>query len=480
MRNTLLYFLGYISIFIGVSLLIPAIVSYYFNEPYTILFTALGTAVIVTGWIFRHLFKKPDSIGFKAIILTVVFGWIFTTFIGSLPYLMSGAIQSPVDAFFESMSGFTTTGATILNNIEALPYSILFWRSLTHWIGGMGIILLIITILPSFGIQGMQLFQAEVSGGSINKKVYPRIKKTAMLLWAIYISITIAEIILLFAGGLNLYDAAIHTFGTVATGGFSSKNASIGFYDNLYVQYVIITFMFLSGINFILYCRFILGERIALFKNTEAKFYTLIILVFTGIITFDLWGKVYHGFEQAFRYALFHVTSIITTTGYITADFDSWPSLAKMLLFVAMFIGACAGSTGSSIKVIRVYVVLKTVFIEMLRMVHPTAFKNVYVDNEVVNHKVVRNIVRFFVLYLLIFVLGSVIMSSFGLDIVSAMSATAATLGNVGPGLGLVGAVESYAFLPAAAKMILSVLMLIGRLEIFTVILLFSRAFWES
>jgi trk system potassium uptake protein TrkH len=480
MRNTILCFLGYVFVFIGISLLIPSIVSYYFNEPYTSLFIALGITISVVGLVFRHLFKKSDSIGFKVIILTIVFAWLLTTFIGSLPYLMSGVIQSPVDAFFESMSGFTTTGATVLTDIEALPYSILFWRSLTNWIGGMGIILLVITVLPSLGTQGMQLFQAEVSGGSINQKISPRIKKTAMLLWAIYISITVAEIILLLFGGLSLYDAAIHTFGTVATGGFSSKNDSIGFYDNLYVQYVIIIFMFLSGINFILYCRFILGDRIALFKNTEVRFYTLIILIFTGIITFDLWGKVYQGLEQAFRNALFHVTSIITTTGFITADFDNWPHLTKILLFIAMFIGASAGSTGSSIKVIRIYVVLKATVIEIFRSLHPAAVKTINVDGEIIPPETIRKMIRFFVVYVLIFALGSVIMSFFNLDMVSAMSATAATLGNVGPGLGLVGAVESYAFLPAAAKIILSILMLIGRLEIFTVIFLFSHAFWKS
>ena len=480
MKNSLLYFLGHILTFIGISLFIPSIVSYYFNEPYTSLFIILSISVIVVGLVFKYLFKKSETVSFKTIILTVVFGWLLTAFIGSLPYLMSGTIQSPTDAFFESMSGFTTTGATILTDIEALPYSILFWRSLTHWLGGMGIILLVITILPSFGIQGMQLFQAEVSGGSINKKISPRIKKTAMLLWIIYLSITIIEIVLLLFGGLSLYDAAIHTFGTVATGGFSSKNASIGFYDNLYVQYVVIIFMFLSGINFILYCRFVLGEKLALFKNIEVRFYTLIVLIFTGIITFNLWGKVYQGLEQAFRNALFHVTSIITTTGFITADFDNWPNLARMLLFITMFIGACAGSTGSSIKVIRIYVVLKTSVIEILRSIHPGVVKNVYVEDDAIPHPTVRKIIRFFIIYLLIFALGSVIMSFFDLDMVSAMSATAATLGNVGPGLGLVGATESYAFLPAAAKIVLSILMLIGRLEIFTVILLFSRAFWES
>ncbi|MFH0867727.1 MAG: TrkH family potassium uptake protein, partial [Candidatus Woesearchaeota archaeon] len=464
MKNTLLYFLGYVLTLIGISLFIPSIVSFYFNEPYTNLFITLGIIVSIVGLVLKHFFKKSDKASFKIIILTVVFGWILITTIGSLPYLMSGVVQNPADAFFESMSGFTTTGATILTDIEAVPYSVLFWRSLTHWIGGMGIILLIITILPSFGVQGAQLFQAEVSGGSINKKISPRIRKTAVLLWATYITITLVEIALLMFGGLSLYDAAIHSFGTVATGGFSSKNASIGFYGSPYVQYVIIVFMFLSGLNFILYCRFILGDRTALFKNTEARFYTLIILIFTGIITFDLWGKAYHTLEQAFRASLFQVTSIITTTGYITADFDKWSSLAKMLLFIAMFIGGCAGSTGSSIKVIRVYITLKTVFIELLRVVHPSAFKNVYIDGEMVNHKVIRNIVRFVVLYLVVFAIGSVVMSSFGLDMVSSMSAAAATLGNVGPGLGLVGAVETYAFLPAAAKVILSLLMLIGRL----------------
>lgn len=479
MRNTILYFLGYVSIFIGISLLIPSIISYYFKEPYTLLFVVLGASVSIIGIILKLSFKKSENIDFKVLVLTTALAWLLMTVIGSLPYLLSGAIKNPVDAFFESMAGFTTTGATILIDVEILPYSILFWRSLTHWIGGMGIILLIIAIIPSFGIQGMQLFQAEISGGSIHKKISPRIKKIAILLWAAYLLLTISEIVFLMFGGINLYDATVHSFSTVATGGFSSKNASIGFYSP-YVQYVIILFMFLSGINFILYCRFLLGDRLALFRNTEARFYTSVILLITGIITFNLWGKFYQSFEDAFRNALFQVTSIITTTGFTTSDFDTWPNLSKILLFFLMFVGGCAGSTTGSIKSIRVYVVLKSAINEIFRTLHPAAVKNTYIDGEAIPYETVRKMIRFFTIYLLIFVAGSIVMSSFNLDMVTAMSATATTLGNVGPGLGLVGAIEPYTFLPATAKIILSFFMLIGRLEIFTIILFFSRDFWES
>lgn len=479
MRNTILHILGYVLIFIGIALLIPVAVSYFYHEDAS-LFIILGMSVIITGLAIRHIFKREDSINFKTIILIVILGWIVTTCIGSLPYIFSGSIENPVDAFFESMSGFTTTGATILTDIEALPYSLLFWRSFTHWLGGMGIILLVIAILPSFGIQGMRLFQAEVSGGSINQKISPRIKKVAVTLWTVYLVLTGMEILLLMLGGLNLFDASVHTFGTVATGGFSSKNTSIGFYDSIYIQYVIIAFMFLAGINFILYCRFILGDRTAIAKNKEVWVYAGIILLFSAIITFDLWGKVYQGFEQAFRYALFHATSIVTTTGYIIADFDAWPSLAKMILFIGMFIGGCAGSTGSSVKVVRIYILVKSAFIGFFRAIHPSAVKNIYMEKEIIPHETIRKVMTFFVVYLFIFFVGSAIMSFFKLDMISAMSATAATLGNVGPGFGLIGATEPYTFLPSLAKIILSFFMLLGRLEIFTLFFIFTPAFWKS
>ena len=479
MKNALLYFLGYISVFIGASLLIPALVSYHYSEPYTYSFIILGLSVSIIGALVRHFFKRKGFLDFKTVILTVASSWLLTVFLGTLPYLMTGVIKSPIDAFFESMSGFTTTGATILPEITSLPYSILFWRSLTHWIGGMGIILMVIAILPSFG-PGMYLFQAEVSGGSINKKISPRIRKTAVLLWAVYIFLTVSEIGLLMLAGLNLYDAAIHTFGTVATGGFSSKNESIGFYDNIYVHYIIILFMFLSGVNFILYCRFILGERKVFFKNTELKFYSMAILIFTAIIAFSLYKKVYPGLEETIRHSLFQVTSIITTTGYITADFDAWPGLAKMLLLLAMFIGGCAGSTGGAMKPIRIYVSLKSAITEVFRTLHPAAVKNIYVDKEPLSIEVIRKITRFFIAYILIFALGSVALSFFNLDMISAMSAAATNLGNVGPGLGLAGATEPYTLFHPAAKLILSALMLIGRLEIFAIVMLFSRSFWRE
>jgi len=479
MKNTIFHIFSYILIFLGIALLLPAIVSYFYNEPYVSLFLSLGIASIFVGLMFKLMFKR-GNLNFKTIILTVVFSWLLTAVIGALPYYLSGYIGNVVDAFFESMSGFTTTGATILTDIEVLPKSLLFWRSFTHWLGAMGIIMLVITILPSFGVKGMQLFQAEVSGGSINRKISPRIKKTAMILWMVYLILTFLEITLLLIGGMTLFDATVHTFGTIATGGFSSKNASIGFFESPFIQYVIVAFMFLSGINFILYCRFILGDRIAIFRNKEAKVYALIILVLTAVITFDLWGKVYSGFEEAFRYAIFQVTSIVTTTGYITADFDTWPNLAKMVLFVAMFIGGCAGSTGSSVKVVRIYVMIKYAFIELFKSIHPYALRNIYLEKDAVPYETVRKIIGFVIVYLLIFFIGSVIMSFFNLDMMTSISATAATLGNVGPGFSLVGATEPYTFLHPAAKLILTFFMLLGRLEIFTLFIIFTPAFWKK
>ncbi len=464
----------------GLFVMLPAVVSHAFHEPFSMLFVGIGSSVVLTGVLLASIFKKNETLNFKFVIIIVVLCWLLTVVIGAIPYLASGTISSPVDAVFESISGFTTTGATILDDIESVSKSVLFWRSLTHWIGGLGIILVIIAVLPSFGGQAMQLFQTEVSGGAINQKISPRIKKTAMLLVMVYTSITIAEIILLSLGGMNLYESVVHTFGTVAGGGFSVKNASIGYYHSPYIHYVVILFMILSAINFILYCRFVLGDRRVFFRNEEFKFYIFLILLFTTIVTFNIWGKVFTSFEQAFRSALFHVTSVMTTTGYITTDFDLWPSLSKMILFVAMFVGGCVGSTGSAIKVVRVYVLLKSVWLEVIRTIHPTIIKSISIENEVIPHKTVRKIIRFATIYVLVFVIGSVIMSSFNLDMVSAMTATATTLGNVGPGMNLVGATESYSFLPSAAKIVLSFLMMLGRLEIFTLIIIFYPEFWRS
>ncbi len=480
MRNTILNILAAILVSLGISMLIPAAVSHYYHEPFTNMFLDISAVICSAGFIILLLFRRTETLRFKYIILTVVLGWLMTSLIGAVPYLISGTIHNPVDAVFESVSGFTTTGATIITDIEAMPKSILFWRSLTHWMGGMGIILLIIAILPSFGQQAMRLFQTEVSGGNINKRISPRIKKTAMFLLTVYFLLTALEIVLLLAGGMNLYESTIHSFGTVSTGGFSSKNASIGYYTSSYIQYVIILFMFLSGVNFILYCRFILGDKKVFLKNKEFKFYVILILLFTIAVTADVWGKIYHDLGTAFRMALFQVTSIMTTTGFTTADFDFWPNFSKMLLLIAMLIGGCVGSTSGAIKNLRVYVLLKSVWIEMLRVIHPNIVKNISIEDEIIPHNTVRNMIRFAMLYLIVFAAGSVIMSFFNLDMVSAISATATTLGGVGPGLGLVGAAEPYTILPAAAKIMLSLFMIIGRLEIFAFAVLFIPEFWKS
>lgn len=459
---------------------IPGIVSFFHGESLTGLFMIIGFLVLIIGITLNIFFKKDRILTFKYVVITVLFGWLLISVIGALPYLISGYIPSFVDALFESISGFTTTGATILTNIEALPISLLFWRSLTHWLGGIGIILLIIAVLPSFGLQGTQLFQAEVSGGTINKRIQPRIKDTALLLLGIYTTLTVLEIVLLMIGGLNFIEATIHSFGTLATGGFSSYSSSIGHFASPFVHYVIILFMILAGANFILYCRFVLGQRGHFLKNEEFRLYLIIILIFTFVITRDLWGKVFFSFEEAFRMALFHVVSVMTTTGFVIVDFDLWPNVSKMFLFTLMFVGGCVGSTGSSIKVMRIYVLLKSVGVELLRIIHPMIVKNITIEDEVVPHKTVRKIVRFIMIYVFIFMLGSMIMSFFGLDMVSALSSTAATLGNVGPGFGLVGATESFAFLPPLAKIFLSFFMLLGRLELFTILVLLIPAFWKN
>jgi len=479
-KNSVIKLLSSVLICIGLFLHLPAFVSYHYHEPHTFLFIFLGACTLIAGVVIASVFKRSDSLDFKFIILTIVLGWLLTVLIGALPYVLSGAVTGPVDALFESTSGFTTTGATILTDIESMPLSILFWRSITHWLGGIGIIIIIIAFLPSFGTQSMQLFLTEVSGGPINQKISPRVKKTALLLLAVYLSLTILQTIVLCFGGMGLYESLVHSLSTISTGGFSSRNASIGHYSSAFIQYTVIFFMFLSGINFIFYCRFILGDRAAFVKNKEFRLYSVLLVLLTLIVTFDIWGKVYHSFESALRAALFQVTSIMTTTGFITADFDLWPNVSRNLLFFVMFTGGCVGSTTGSIKMVRVYVLLKTVWIELLRVVHPSIVKNISVEGDRIPHVIVRRIIRFICIYILTFCIGSTVMSFFGLDMVSAMSSTTATLGNIGPGMGLVGASESYFFLPPLAKLFLSFLMLLGRLEIITVIITFTQFFWKS
>ncbi len=471
--------LGLLLIFLSLSMLTSLPFSFYYgeNDFQAILISA---AITLSAGLLTLINKqKKEELRPKEGFAIVALGWTIIAAFGALPFVISGYIPSYTDAFFETVSGFTTTGASILNNIEALPHGLLFWRSMTHWIGGMGIIVLSLAILPFLGVGGMQLFKAE-SPGPVVDKLSPRIAETAKILWGVYILMTFTETILLIFGGMNLFDALCHSFATMATGGFSTKNASVGAYNSSYIDFVIIVFMIAAGSNFALHYRILKGNFKEVLSNSEFKFYLSIIFLSTIIIMIETLKNHYQNIFDAFRYVLFQVSSIMTTTGFVTYDFEKWSIATHMILLVLMFIGGCAGSTGGGIKVIRVYVLLKFVYTEILKLLHPQAVIPVKVGALTVDKKIIANISGFFILYILITVLGVVIMAFLGLDYPTAFGAVAATINNVGPGIGLVGPTENYAHIHSAGKWVLSFLMLFGRLEMYTFVVLFAPGFWKK
>ncbi len=429
---------------------------------------------------FAYLISKgvEKDLGKREGYIIVSFIWVIFSIFGCLPYLFSGAIPSVTDAFFETMSGFTTTGSSVLNNIEELPHGILFWRSLTQWMGGMGIIVMFLAILPTLGIGGRELFVAEVPGPAPDK-LTPRIKETARNLWGLYMLFTLIETIMLYFGGMNFFDAVNHSLTTMATGGYSTKQASVGFFTSPYLQYVIIFFMFVAGTNFTLSYAFITGKMTKVYKDEEFRFYTIVVFLFSIMIALGLFAAGNIAGEQAFRDSLFTVVSIITTTGYATADYLLWTPFLGMLIFVLFFVGGSAGSTGGGVKVVRILLLFKNSFYELKRLVHPNAVIPIRYNRHVVDQRTVTNILAFFVFYILIFMISSILMSLWTADIYSAFSAVATTLGNIGPGFGEIGPMENFHDLPDLAKWFLSFLMLLGRLELFTVLILFSPSFWK-
>lgn len=440
---------------------------------YSFLITFASASFLTIGS-FR---KKPDLRKREGYIIVSLVWVVFSAF-GSLPYIFSNAIPSPSNAFFETMSGFTTTGSSILNNIEELSHGILFWRSLTQWLGGMGIIVLFLAILPRLGIGGRELFIAEVPGPSPDK-LTPSIAATARKLWGLYIIFTLVEAILLHIGGMTIFDAINHAFTTMATGGYSTKQASIAYYDSAFIQYVMIFFMLIAGTNFSLSYAAVAGRPIKLFKDEEFKFYCSIIFIVSGLIALGLFFEG-AAIEQSIRDAIFTVSSIITTTGYATADYELWSPFLKILILLLMFIGGSAGSTGGGIKVVRILILIKNSYLELKRLIHPNAVINIKYNKRRVASKIVTNVMAFLILYVGIFMISVVIMSICMPDLDSAISSVATTLGNIGPGFGNIGPTENFATLPNWSKWFLSFLMLLGRLELFTVLILFSKAFWKK
>ncbi len=452
---------------------------YKHNDIYSILLSAAITILSgITLWFFTKNADK-QQLGKREGYIIVTVGWIAMSAFGSIPFIIHGSITSFTDAFFETMSGFTTTGATILSDIEALPAGLLFWRSMTQWIGGMGIIVLSLAIMPLLGIGGMQLFSAEVPGVT-KDKFHPRVKETAKRLWGIYVLLTAAQTILLMIGGLSLFDAINHSFTTMATGGFSTKNSSTAHFDSVFIQYVFIIFMFFAGMNFTLHYHLLHWKFDVFKKNSEFKFYISFLIFSTIIIMFI--HRPHHNFnlEESFRQTLFHVTSLVTTTGFVSSNYENWAPFSRVVFFILLFIGGCAGSTGGGIKFARHSLLLKNSWLEFKRLIHPRAIIPVRFNDKAVSLEIISNVQAFFIIYILIFVIGVVILSLIGLDFFTAIGASATCLGNVGPGLGVVGPVGNFSSLPDIGKWILSFFMLVGRLELFTVLLLLSPSFWKK
>jgi len=462
------------------AFMVPAqLISIYYNQSDKFAFLISILIISTIGFIMTRIKTTSQKLRTKEGLAIVSLGWLFTAILGALPFVISGSIPSYIDAFFETVSGLTTTGATIINDIEVLPRGILFWRSFTHWIGGMGILVFTIALLPIFGVGGFQIFKAE-SPGPVADKVVPRMKDTAMILYATYISITILEMILLYFGGMSWYDAALHTFGTVGTGGFSTRNTSVGAFNSTYIHLVISIFMIISGANFSLYFAIYKGKWRDAVKNEELRFYLLIILVTTVLIGTNLYFTMYEASGRSFRDAFFQVSSIITTTGYTTADFDQWPTFSKSILFLLMFIGGSAGSTGGGIKVIRILVLVKFIKREIKKIFHPRAVIPIKIQNKSLTSDVNASISSFFMLYIILFIFGTILISLENISLESAASAVAATLGNVGPGFGFVGATKTYSEFSDFSKIIFSALMLFGRLELFTIIALIVPKNWRN
>lgn len=487
------HLMGLLFVVNGGFMMVSAGVSWYYRDGVLDKILTAGLVALGAGGLIMFLTRNhKKEVQKREGYIIVAFGWIFMALVGTLPYIFSGAIPNFTNAFFETMSGYTTTGATILKDIESVPKGILFWRSITHWIGGMGIIVLAIAILPLLGIGGMQLFAAE-SPGPTGDKLHPRITDTAKRLWLIYVGYTLAESVLLKIAGMSFFDAVNHSLSTLSTGGFSTKNASVAFWnDRPMIQYIIIFFMFLAGSNFVLSYFAFKRKFQKIFRDEEFRAYGLLVLgltIISGLVIYFeadvaistinhpmVWGH----FESSMRHALFQVVSVITTTGFVSADYTMWTPFLTIFFFGMMFLGGCAGSTSGGIKIMRHLIMIKNGVLEFKRTLHPHAILPVRYNTKAVPRPIVFNILGFFILYMLSFIMGTLVFSWLGLDFSSALGGAATTLGNIGPGLGSLSPVDSYSGLPSPAKWWASFLMLIGRLELFTVLILLTPFFWRN
>ncbi len=474
----ILYVTGPVVAAVGVAMGISGGVALLYQGTDAIpLFLSAGFALLC-GYVAYRLCPRPDDLSIRESYLIVSVGWLSAAVFGALPFWVSG-IASPVDAFFESISGFTTTGASIFTDPGSLPRGLLFWRDFSQWLGGMGIIVLAVAILPFLGIGGMQLFRAEVPGPTPDR-LQPRISQTASILWRVYVLFTAIQIGFYLIGGLDWFDAVTHAFGTMPTGGFSPRTESLAAFRSPFIQYVTIFFMYVAGINFSLHYRALRGKPRSLLADEEWRFYTLLLVAAVAIVlTAHLLAGTFQTWEEALRASAFQVVSIGTTTGFATADYVRWPAVTQVVLFFLMFVGSMAGSTGGGMKTMRLWAALKQGVVELRKHLHPRAILVTRVGGRVVHEGVMLNILAFMLLFVASFIVGALLLTVLGIDLVTAAGAAAAAIGNVGPGLGQVGPAGNYSWFPALGKVILGLLMLLGRLEIYTVLVLFHPEFWR-
>ncbi len=477
----ILNIIGILTFFFGLTMVIPLLVGLYYRDQSVIpLLKSMGiTAIAGISLYFIFRSEKAEVISQREGMAIVAVGWTAVGLFGALPFYFGNGFIGFVDAVFESVSGFTTTGASIITNIEAVSKGLLFWRSFIQWLGGMGIIVLSVAILPFIGVGGMQLYKAEVPS-PVPDKLKPRIRDTAMILWKVYALISLAQTLLLMVGGMNLYDALCHTFTTMPTGGFSTKNASIAHYNSVYFDCVFIFFMLMAGINFSLHYQLLRGKPLVFWKDSECRFFLATVLLLTVVVSLDVYGSVYETIGAAMRYGAFQVVSIIPTTGYATADYERWPAMSQLILLLCMFFGASAGSTGGGMKCLRIMLCFKYCYRELFSLIHPHAVTQIKISGKTVPDDVLRSVLGFLALYVGLFAVSAVVLAGMGVDFITSFAAVAASIGNIGPGFGMVGPVDNYAQIPLLGKWVLIWCMLLGRLEIFTVIILIVPEFWRK
>lgn len=462
----------------GISMLIPLLISYMYGEPDFSGHLKSSIICFCLGLPIWYITRKNRSLSSKDGFAIVSLAWLLVALTGTFPFYFTDSITSFTDAWFESMSGVTTTGSSILSDIEILPHGVLFWRSFLQWIGGMGIIVFTIAILPLLGVGGVQLFKAEVPG-PVADKIRPRVKETAKILWMVYIGFTAVETILLAAFGMPLFDAVCHSFTTMPTGGFSTQNASLGAYESNAIQYIVIIFMFIAGANFTLHFRAITGNFKSYSKDSEFLTYFGIIVLTSILIFANINAASQSWAHDTFLDSLFQTVSIITTTGFGTSDYELWPFFSQFLIIILMFVGGMGGSTGGGMKIARIILLIKFAATETRRMLHSRAIIPIRIGSRYISEDVIRNTLGFFLIYISIFVLTTLILTMLNLDFESAIGAAASAIGNIGPGLGDYGPTDNFSLLHPFGKWMLSFCMLLGRLEVFTVMVLFSRTFWK-